>query len=84
MCPSGCYRLRLGNRRHYLYSCAIRLPVPSGTPKRPILILPHLLLLDHVVNDSVLLRLGRGKHAGTLPDDHGRVLVVLTDLAGFE
>jgi hypothetical protein len=83
MCPSGCYRLRLGNWRHYLYGCAVRLPVPGGTPKWPILSLPHLLL-DHVVNDSVLLSLGRGKHAGTLPDDHGRVLVVLTDLARFE
>ena len=56
----------------------------GGTPKWPILSLPHLLLLDHVVNDSVLLSLGGGKHAGTLPDDHGRVLVVLTDLARFE
>ena len=57
----------------------------AGSPKRPILSLSHLLLLlDHVVNDSELLSLRRGKHSGTLPHNHGRVLVVLTNLARFE
>ena len=61
--------------------------MPGSTSKWPILSLSHLLLLlllDHVINDSVLLSLGRGKHAGALPDNHGGVLVVLTDLARLE
>jgi hypothetical protein len=77
-------RFRWWNWRHILNSCAIGLPV-AGSPKRPILSFSHLLLLlDHVVNDSKLLSLGRSKHSGTLPDNHGRVLVVLTNLARFE
>jgi hypothetical protein len=84
MGPSRSNGFRWWNWRHILNSCAVCLPMP-GSSKWPILSFPHLLLLlDHVVNDSKLLSLGRSKHSGTLPDNHGRVLVVLTNLARFE
>lgn len=84
MGPSRCNGFRLCDWRHILNSSAVSLSM-AGSSKWPILSLSHLLLLlDNVVNNSKLLSLRRSKHSSTLSYNHGRVLVMITNLARFE